>query len=368
MKISILIPCYNEENGVGKVIDGIPFAILTKLGYEVEVIVINNNSTDKTAAVAKRKKAHVIFEPNLGKGNAIRAGFNAIADDTSFVVMLDGDNTYVANEIPRIIEPLASGFSDVIIGSRLGGKVKKGSLRFFNRVYNWICIFLVRQICRVNTTDVLSGYFGWRKEVIDKLKPHITSKGFAIEMEMMMKIAKMGYEIYAVPITYNHREGKSKINPILDSLRILIMFFESLFWSPKYGGFKPVVTIRKAYARNNILKNSRQLKKIKLSRLSNVNLAQKHAVGYKTQKNLSASPTSRNLAVHYAKPRSRQLASRQVAYIGSNNFATTLTSLQSTDYPAAQQKHRQNEPFPGKINLEKNPNYPAVPTGETPKE
>src|SRR5258708_26029733 len=93
-KVTILIPCHNEEKGIGSVIDGIPLRLLNKLGYDTEVIVINNNSTDRTAQIAEKRNARVIVEEKKGKGNAIKTGFNSVSPDTAYVVMLDGDNTY----------------------------------------------------------------------------------------------------------------------------------------------------------------------------------------------------------------------------------------------------------------------------------
>ena len=122
-KITILIPCYNEEHGIAKVLDGIPHYVLDKHGFESKVIVIDNNSSDRTGEIAEGKGAHVIFEHAQGKGNAIRRAFNCIDSDTAYVVMLDGDNTYDPGEMLRLIEPIANDFCDVVIGSRLAGKV-----------------------------------------------------------------------------------------------------------------------------------------------------------------------------------------------------------------------------------------------------
>lgn len=239
-KITILIPCHNEERGIGKVIDGVPLRLLKKLGFFTEVVVINNNSTDRTVHVAEKRRATVIHETKKGKGHAIRRGFNSISDDTVFVVMLDGDNTYKTKEILRLIEPLMHDFCDVVIGSRLGGKIRKNSLKFQNRVVNWGYTFLVRQFYRTNITDVLSGYFAWKKEVIDKLMPHIESEGFEIEMEMIIKMKKLGFEAYSVPITYDERTGTTKIESLKDGIRILTMFVKNLNWTPNYKSSKSI--------------------------------------------------------------------------------------------------------------------------------
>lgn len=99
-----------------------PTDLMRHHGYDTGIIVIDNNSTDKTGEVAREHGATVIHEPKKGKGNAIRTAFHSINDDTDYVVMLDGDDTYRPEEVLRLIEPLRSGFATVIVGSRLGGK------------------------------------------------------------------------------------------------------------------------------------------------------------------------------------------------------------------------------------------------------
>lgn len=230
-KLTILIPCHNEEKGIGTVIDTVPLRFLRKMGYITEIIVINNNSTDKTAQIAAKRKVTVIVEEKKGKGNAMMRGFKNISHDTSLVVMLDGDNTYKSKEIPRLIEPLMNDFCDVVIGSRLSGKIKKNSLRARNRLANWFYTFLVRHFYRANTTDVLSGFFAWKKEVIDNLIPHLDVEGFEIEMEMITKMTKLGFEMYSVPITYDQREGETKVEALKDGIRILGVFFKNILWS-----------------------------------------------------------------------------------------------------------------------------------------
>jgi len=234
-KITILIPCHNEEQGIAKVIDSIPYHTLDKYGFEAKVIVIDNNSSDQTREIAESKGAQVIFEQAKGKGNAMRRAFNCIDSDTAYVVMLDGDNTYDAREMIRLIEPIKSGFCDVVVGSRLGGKVTKNAFKTQNRLANWTYTFLVRCFYCANITDVLSGYFAWRRDVVVEMRDHLKSDGFSIEMEMISKLVKLNYSIYSVPITYNTREGETKIESIKDGLKILSTFYRNLFWSPPKG-------------------------------------------------------------------------------------------------------------------------------------
>ncbi len=232
-KITVLIPCYNEELGVGNVVEEIPHRKLKALGYKTEVIVINNNSTDKTVEVAKSKNATVIDEPKKGKGYAILTGFRNIPDDTDIVVMLDGDNTYKSREMLRLIEPLDSGFCDVVIGTRLSGKMGSDSMTYFNRIGNWLFTFLVRVAYNGNVTDVCTGYFAWKKHVVDKLKDSINSNGFSIEMDMITKMAKMDYEMFSIPITYEKSTTISKLRPIRDGLNILSTWMKNFYWNPK---------------------------------------------------------------------------------------------------------------------------------------
>ena len=102
----------------------------------------------------------------------------------------------------------------------------------FNRLGNWIYSHLVRYFYHVNVTDVLTGYFAWNREALERLRPHITSTGFAIEMEMVIKMARLGEEIACVPITYHPRAGETKLSPVYDGARILWMFAKNLRWQP----------------------------------------------------------------------------------------------------------------------------------------
>jgi len=232
-KITVVIPCYNEEAGIATVIKSFPRQKMREHGFTLDVIVVDNNSTDRTAEVAHAAGAKVIHEPKQGKGNAIRAAFYNVSEDTDYVVMCDGDDTYKAHEILRLVEPLDSGFADVIIGSRMGGRMTEGAMRGFNRLGNWTFSFLVRAVYKVNVTDTLTGYFAWKRDVIVQLRQHLQSAGFAIEMEMITKMARMGYEIFSVPISYEPRLGESSLRPIHDGARILREFTRQLKWRPQ---------------------------------------------------------------------------------------------------------------------------------------
>jgi dolichol-phosphate hexosyltransferase len=231
-KITLMVPCYNEEKGIPNVIKDVPVKKLKEMGYKIEVLVINNNSTDKTAEVAKKLGARVVDEPRPGKGNAIKTGFKSIAKDVDFALMVDGDNTYKPHEMLRLIEPLESGFSDVIIGSRLEGNMKGKAMSFSHRLANWFFTFITRFFYGANVTDTCTGYFAWTRKAIDVLNGHIKAEGFAIEAEMITKMAKLGLRIHSVPITYDPRHGESKLAPISDGLKITWMLLKNIKWKP----------------------------------------------------------------------------------------------------------------------------------------
>ena len=229
-KITLMVPCYNEEKGIKNVILDFPARRLRELGYDYEILVIDNNSSDKTSEVSRELGAKVVFEKRPGKGNAIRTGFKNISKDTDYVVMLDGDNSYKPYELFRTIEPLENDFSDVVVGSRLEGQMKGDSMHFSHRVANWFFTFITRRFYGANVTDTCSGYFAWKKDVVDHLNGHIKSEGFAIEAEMISKMAKLGYRIHSVPITYEKRSGESKLVPLLDGIKITWMLFRNVGW------------------------------------------------------------------------------------------------------------------------------------------
>ena len=247
-KISVVIPCYNEEIGIGDVIEGIPSKRLGQLGYFCEVLVINNNSTDRTAEIAREKGAIVVDEPMQGKGYAMLKGFKSVPQDADIVVMLDGDNTYQSKEMIRLVEPIDSGFCDVVVGTRLGGKMSADSMTYFNRVGNWFFTFLVRVAYSGCVTDVCTGYFAWRKHVIDDLLGCVESNGFSLEMEMVTKMARMGYEMYSVPITYSARHGSSSLRPLKDGSVIFYTWWKNIFW--KGDGYQKLPAKRYLEAKN----------------------------------------------------------------------------------------------------------------------
>lgn len=233
-KIAVIIPCYNEAKSIAKVINKFPSNDeLACYGYSIQIFVVDNGSDDNTAKIAMKAGATIIFEPKKGKGQALKTGFANIPNDTDYVAMIDGDSTYNPKELLRMIEPLYSGFADIVIGSRMGGKISDGSMTSLNLMGNRIFTYLVRNIYRANVTDALSGYYACKMKTINHLSPYLISEGFTIEIEMITKMTRLGYCIASVPITYNKRTGKSNLKPIRDGLYIMNMFLRNLYWSPR---------------------------------------------------------------------------------------------------------------------------------------
>jgi glycosyltransferase involved in cell wall biosynthesis len=232
-KVTVVIPCHNEAASIAGVISSLPYGRLAQAGIQTKVLVVDNSSSDDTAPVAEAAGAEVIYEPNKGKGNALRTGFRKALQDTDYIVMLDGDNTYSPEEVMRLIEPLRSDFCDVVVGSRLYGHIQTTAMSRLNRLGNRLFTRAVQLLYGANVTDVLTGYFAWKKSALEALEPHIKSSGFAIEMEMITKMARLGHRMAAVPISYHPRAGVSNLRPFKDGCHILAMLVKSLMWRPQ---------------------------------------------------------------------------------------------------------------------------------------
>jgi len=214
-KVSIILPALNEAETIGKVIQEIPRERLEQEGYRVEVVVVDNDSTDQTARIAGEKGARVIAESRKGKGRAVRTAFEQVKAD--FVFMLDADYTYPATYIPDMLKLLNQDYS-VVIGSRLKGKREKGSISRLNIIGNHLLTLLAKVLYRVRISDVCSGYWGFKGEVIPRL--NLSATGFNIEAELFSQVAKNGYRIGEVPINYRCRSSRSKLSSIKAGLNI----------------------------------------------------------------------------------------------------------------------------------------------------
>ena len=213
--ISIILPSLNEELTIGKVIDEIPRQALEGEGYQVEVLVADGNSSDQTRQIAQAKGARVMIEPRTGKGRAVRTALASLKAD--FVFMLDADYTYPATYIRDMLKILCQDYP-VVIGSRLKGRREKGAMKRLNLIGNLLLSLMASVLYRTRISDLCTGYWGIRGEVIPRLR--LLADGFQFEAELFTQLAKKGYRIAEVPVYYRRREGKTKLNNLKDGIKI----------------------------------------------------------------------------------------------------------------------------------------------------
>ncbi len=214
-RVSIIIPTLNEASSIGQVIDDIPRQAMVEKGYEVEVMVIDGGSTDGTKQIAEEKGVRVMMEPRRGKGRAMRTALQVTKAD--FIFMLDGDNTYPPGYIADMLELLRETYP-VVIGSRLKGQIETGSMSLLNLIGNRLLTLLAGILYQTRISDLCTGYWGFRGEVIPNLT--LLADGFDFEAELFAQVAKKGYQIGEVPIYYRRRQTPPKLNSIRDGLKI----------------------------------------------------------------------------------------------------------------------------------------------------
>ncbi len=214
MKVSIIIPVYNEKRTIAEILDRVQKVNLKNLGLTKEIIVIDDASTDGSGDILKNWGGITLFmQPvNLGKGNAIRKGFELA--DGDFAIIQDADLEYDPEEYPKLLKPLVDGRADVVYGSRFIGSEPHRVLYFWHYVGNKILTLLSNMLTNLNLTDMETGYKVFNKEAIRKISSRLTAERFGIEPEITAQIAKNKLRIMEVGISYQGRtyeEGK-KIN------------------------------------------------------------------------------------------------------------------------------------------------------------
>ena len=203
MRISFVIPAYDEESTIGEVLERI-----AALGLDAQVIVVDDGSTDDTAAIAERHGAHVIRQPNRGKGAALRAAIPLV--DGDIAVIQDADMEYDPAEVPALIEPIERGVADVVYGSRLSGGRPQRAYLFWHMVGNRFLSVVTGVLYNTTLSDMETGYKAFRAEVLRSLD--LREDDFAIEPEITGKVCRLGLRIYELPISYygrTYEEGKN---------------------------------------------------------------------------------------------------------------------------------------------------------------
>ncbi len=225
-EISVVIPCLNEEEAVGRVVDQ-AWEGIRSTGREGEVVVVDNGSTDRSAEVAAAHGARIVTESRRGYGNAYLTGLAAARG--TYLVMGDADETYPLRELGPFVDELANG-SDLVMGSRFKGRIHGDAMPFLNRfVGNPILTGMLNVFFGVKVSDAHCGMRAIRKDAVAPLELHATGMEFA--SEMVFKAYRRGYSVSEIPIDYYPRVGESKLNRFGDAWRhVRFMLLYSPSW------------------------------------------------------------------------------------------------------------------------------------------
>ncbi|NCT54404.1 glycosyltransferase [Candidatus Falkowbacteria bacterium] len=220
-KISIIIPCLNEEEAIGPCLEEISGAI-NKHNLDAEVIVVDNNSSDKTTEIAESKKCLlaqllIVKEVQEGYGLAYLQGFRQAKGE--YIFMADADSSYDFYEINKFLDKLEGG-DDLVIGNRFSGSMKKGAMTWLHRyIGNPILSRLVKLLFNIKINDIHCGARAFRTDILNKV--NFKTGGMEFASEMIIKAKKADLKISEVPIAYRPRLGKSKLNSLTDGWRHL---------------------------------------------------------------------------------------------------------------------------------------------------
>lgn len=214
--VCVLIPTLNEEESIEAVVRE-----FKALGFE-NVLVADGHSTDATVERARAAGARIFIQSGAGKGQALKEAFEEIEEE--YILLIDGDGTYLPSEADRLLGPVLTGKADHVIGNRLGN-VHGGSFKRLNMLGNKIINFFFSAIYRVRLYDILSGYRAFTAEGIRRLD--LSTPGFEIESEITIESVKKGLRIIEVPITYMPRRAgaRTKLRPFRDGLKIILTIF-----------------------------------------------------------------------------------------------------------------------------------------------
>lgn len=217
-KIAVLIPCYNEELTVEKTVSD-----FKRILPSADIYVYNNNSKDKTKELALKAGAIVKDEYRQGKGAVVRSMFRDIEADV--YIMVDGDDTYPAEEVEGLITPVLEGKADMVIGDRLSSTYYTENKRPFHNFGNSLVKGLINFLFKSNLNDIMTGYRSFSKRFV-KCMP-VMSNGFQIETEMTIFALTNNMQVVNVPIAYRDRpEGsESKLNTFSDGFKVLLTLF-----------------------------------------------------------------------------------------------------------------------------------------------
>lgn len=202
MSVTVIIPALNEEESIGQVLAGIPADVVD------EILVVDSGSSDGTVAVAQAEGARVVHEPRRGYGRACAAGVRAASGD--IVLFLDADGADDPSQIPDLLASMLGGRADMVLGSRLAGKIAPGAMPWHQRFGNQLAAWLIRRLYGLPLTD-LSPFRAVDRELLLGLEMEEMSYGWPTEM--IVKASRRGWHVVEIPVRYRPRMGgRSKIS------------------------------------------------------------------------------------------------------------------------------------------------------------
>ena len=228
LELSIVVPAYNEGEGIGPVLADIQ-ATMDNAGFLYEVLVVDDGSEDNTAEIAESAGVHLVRHgENRGYGAALKTGIRRAA--YPLIAITDADGTYPNERLPEFARLAVEGQYDMVVGARTGDSV---SIPLARRPAKWALNRLANYLVRTSIPDLNSGLRVFRKEVFEEFVRYLPS-GFSFTTTLTLAMLSSDYVVRYVPISYRTRVGRSKINPIKDTLNILglivrtIMYFAPL--------------------------------------------------------------------------------------------------------------------------------------------
>ena len=208
--VAFIIPALNEEAALAPMLDGLRSALDAAACADADIVVVDNGSSDATAAVARKRGARVVSEPRRGYGQACLAGMAALSNSTQIVVFLDADGSDDPEDLVRLLAPVREGEADMVLGSRTAAARKSRAFTPQQAFGNWLATGLMRLFFGARYTD-LGPFRVLRREALERLKMKDTNFGWTIEMQI--KAHRFGLRVVEIPVNYRKRiAGESKIS------------------------------------------------------------------------------------------------------------------------------------------------------------
>lgn len=231
--VSVVIPAYNEEEAIGSVIDQI-ISVMEKADITHEIIVVDDGSTDKTTQIIQERAVQLVRHPfNKGYGAALKTGMRKAKYDT--IAIIDADGTYPVEDLPKLVSGI--GEWDMVVGTRVGKDAEIPTLR---KLARWFLTQLANYLVGTPIPDLNSGLRAFKKDIAMRFY-HILPSGFSFTVTITLALLSNDYLVQYVPIRYyKKRRGKSKIEPIRDTLGFLQLILRTVMYFAPLKIFLPV--------------------------------------------------------------------------------------------------------------------------------